>query len=82
MGKATSSLHSGVIDFGINKLPVLEKDPTDRNRTSPFAFTGNRFEFRMVASSNSIGDTNTVLSAIDGRQHLQMQLMLLQVQKI
>ena len=62
--KATSSLHSGVIDFGINKLPVLEKDPTDRNRTSPFAFTGNRFEFRMVASSNSIGDTNTVLSAM------------------
>lgn len=63
-GKATSSLKSGVIDFGINKLPVLEKDPTDRNRTSPFAFTGNRFEFRMVASSNSIGDTNTVLSAM------------------
>ena len=63
-GKATSSLHSGVIDFGINKLPVLEKDTTDRNRTSPFAFTGNRFEFRMVASSNSIGDTNTVLSAM------------------
>ena len=63
-GKATSSLHSGVIDFGINKLPVLEKDPTDRNRTSPFAFTGNRFELRMVASSNSIGDTNTVLSAM------------------
>ena len=63
-GKATSSLHSGVIDFGINKLPVLEKDPTDRNRTSPFAFTGNSFEFRMVASSNSIGDTNTVLSAM------------------
>ena len=63
-GKATSSLHSGVIDFGINKLPVLEKDPPDRNRTSPFAFTGNRFEFRMVASSNSIGDTNTVLSAM------------------
>lgn len=63
-GKATSSLHSGIIDFGINKLPILEKDPTDRNRTSPFAFTGNRFEFRMVASSNTIGDTNTVLSAM------------------
>lgn len=63
-GKATSSLSAGTIDFGINKLPVLEKDPTDRNRTSPFAFTGNRFEFRMVASSNSIGDTNTVLSAM------------------
>ena len=63
-GKATSSLSSGTLDFGIKKLPVLEKDPTDRNRTSPFAFTGNRFEFRMVASSNSIGDTNTVLSAM------------------
>lgn len=63
-GEATSSLSSGIIDFGINKLPVLEKDPTDRNRTSPFAFTGNRFEFRMVASGNSIGDTNTVLCAM------------------
>lgn len=63
-GKATSSLCAGTINFGINKLPILEKDPTDRNRTSPFAFTGNRFEFRMVASSNSIGDTNTVLSAM------------------
>ena len=63
-GKATSSLSSGTLDFGIKKLPVLEKDPTDRNRTSPFAFTGNRFEFRMVASSNSIGDTNTVLNTM------------------
>ena len=63
-GKATTSLSSGTLDFGIKKLPVLEKDPTDRNRTSPFAFTGNRFEFRMVASSNSIGDTNTVLNAM------------------
>ena len=63
-GKATSSLSSGTLEFGIKKLPVLEKDPTDRNRTSPFAFTGNRFEFRMVASSNSIGDTNTVLNAM------------------
>ena len=63
-GEATSSLSSGEIDFGIKKLPKLEKDPTDRNRTSPFAFTGNRFEFRMVASSNSIGDTNTVLNAM------------------
>ena len=63
-GKATTSLSSGEIDFGIKKLPKLEKDPTDRNRTSPFAFTGNRFEFRMVASSNSIGDVNTVLNAM------------------
>ncbi len=63
-GKATTSLLAGTLDFGIKKLPVLEKDPTDRNRTSPFAFTGNRFEFRMVAASNSIGDTNTVLNAM------------------
>lgn len=63
-GKATSSCSSGVIDFGIKKLPKLEKDPTDRNRTSPFAFTGNRFEFRMVASSNTIGDTNIVLNSM------------------
>ena len=63
-GKATSSLSSGVLDFGIKKLPILEKDPTDRNRTSPFAFTGNRFEFRMVASSNTIGETNIVLNSM------------------
>ena len=67
-GEATSSLSSGEIDFGIKKLPKLEKDPTDRNRTSPFAFTGNRFEFRMVASSNSIGDVNTVLNAMMAEQ--------------
>ena len=67
-GKATQSLSSGEIDFGIKKLPKLEKDPTDRNRTSPFAFTGNRFEFRMVASSNSIGDVNTVLNAMMAEQ--------------
>lgn len=67
-GKATSSLSSGEIDFGIKKLPKLEKDPTDRNRTSPFAFTGNRFEFRMVASSNTIGDVNTVLNVMMAEQ--------------
>ena len=61
-------LHRPNIDFGIKKLPKLEKDPTDRNRTSPFAFTGNRFEFRMVASSNSIGDVNTVLNAMMAEQ--------------
>ena len=67
-GKAESSLSSGVLDFGIKKLPSLEKDPTDRNRTSPFAFTGNRFEFRMVAASNTIGDVNTVLNAMMAEQ--------------
>ena len=63
-GEATSSLSSGEIDFGIKKLPKLEKDPTDRNRTSPFAFTGNKFEFRMVGSTQSIADPNTVLNTI------------------
>lgn len=55
---------SGILDLGVSTLPVLPKDPTDRNRTSPFAFTGNRFEFRMVASSVSIGDANTVMNTM------------------
>ena len=45
-------------------LPDLDKDATDRNRTSPFAFTGNKFEFRMVGSSDSIASPNTVLNTI------------------
>ena len=52
------------LDLGVSTLPVIPKDPTDRNRTSPFAFTGNRFEFRMVASSVSIGDANTVMNSM------------------
>ena len=54
----------GTLDLGVSTLPVLPKDPTDRNRTSPFAFTGNRFEFRMVASSVSIGDANMVMNSM------------------
>ena len=54
----------GTLDLGVSTLPVLPKDPTDRNRTSPFAFTGNRFEFRMVASSVSLGDANTVMNSM------------------
>ena len=54
----------GTLDLGVSTLPILPKDPTDRNRTSPFAFTGNRFEFRMVASSVSIGDANTVMNSM------------------
>ena len=54
----------GTLDLGVSTLPVLPKDPTDRNRTSPFAFTGNRFEFRMGASSVSIGDANTVMNSM------------------
>jgi glutamine synthetase len=52
------------LDSGVSTVPVLDKDATDRNRTSPFAFTGNKFEFRMVGSSDSIADANTTLNAI------------------
>ncbi|WP_051515102.1 glutamine synthetase III [Fervidicella metallireducens] len=49
---------------GVSTLPLLRKDDTDRNRTSPFAFTGNKFEFRMVPSSSSVSDANVVLNTI------------------
>ena len=49
---------------GVSTLPDFVKDATDRNRTSPFAFTGNKFEFRMVGSEDSIGSPNTTLNAI------------------
>lgn len=49
---------------GVSTLPDLPKDATDRNRTSPFAFTGNKFEFRMVGSADSIASPNTTLNAI------------------
>ena len=52
------------INVGIGALPVLHKDETDRNRTSPFAFTGNKFEFRMPGASQSIGFVNAVLNTI------------------
>jgi glutamine synthetase len=63
-GGATSSKSGGVLKIGVSTLPALPKDSTDRNRTSPFAFTGNKFEFRMVPSSLSIGGPNTVLNTI------------------
>jgi glutamine synthetase len=52
-----------IIDLGISKMPSIMRDNTDRNRTSPFAFTGNKFEFRAVGSSASVSLPNTVLSA-------------------
>jgi glutamine synthetase len=52
------------IEIGVSMLPKFPRDMTDRNRTSPFAFTGNKFEFRMLGSSFSIADTNTVLNTI------------------
>lgn len=63
-GGAKSSKVGGELKIGVSTLPPLPKDTTDRNRTSPFAFTGNKFEFRMVPSSASIADQNTVLNTI------------------
>lgn len=63
-GEATSSKQGKKLDIGVHSLPNLFLDATDRNRTSPFAFTGNKFEFRMVASSMSIAGVNTVLNTI------------------
>ncbi len=62
-GTATHSLKGGKMDIGVSSIPPVKKDATDRNRTSPFAFTGNKFEFRMLGSSMSIADANTVLNA-------------------
>ena len=63
-GTATHSLKGGKLETGVATLPDLSKDATDRNRTSPFAFTGNKFEFRMVGSRDSIANANIVLNTI------------------
>ncbi len=63
-GTATRSKEGGVLQTGVSTLPDFAKDATDRNRTSPFAFTGNKFEFRMVGSRDSIASPNIVLNTI------------------
>ncbi len=63
-GKPVASSEGQRLELGVNTLPRLPKDLTDRNRTSPFAFTGNKFEFRMVPSSESISGPNFVLNTI------------------
>ena len=63
-GDATSSLKAGRLQTGVSTLPDLKKDATDRNRTSPFAFTGNKFEFRALGSSDSVASPNVVLNTI------------------
>ena len=63
-GGATSSKERGTIQIGVDTLPVLPTDPGDRNRTSPFAFTGNRFEFRAPGSLQSIAGPMTMINAI------------------
>ena len=61
-GAASASKKGGSVELGVTSLPVLPKDATDRNRTSPFAFTGNKFEFRAVGSSAPIYWPQTVLN--------------------
>ena len=63
-GQATSSKVSDPIKLGVSMLPKLPRDAGDRNRTSPFAFTGNKFEFRAVGSNQSVGGVNTILNTI------------------
>ena len=63
-GTASTSKKGGSLELGVTSMPVLPKDATDRNRTSPFAFTGNKFEFRAVGSSAPIYWPQTALNAI------------------
>lgn len=63
-GEALSSSDNTKLRIGVSTLPALPKDSTDRNRTSPFAFTGNKFEFRMVGSASSIAASNIYLNTI------------------
>ena len=57
-------LTASQLDSGVSTVPALKRDTTDRNRTTPFAFTGNKFEFRMVGSSDSVAEANVALNAI------------------
>src|SRR6266446_2298688 len=63
-GKPTSTKQGGFMEIGVSVLPKLPRDAGDRNRTSPFAFTGNKFEFRAVGGSQSVAGPNTVLNTI------------------
>ncbi len=63
-GEATRSKKGGKLETGVSTLPSLAKDATDRNRTSPFAYTNNKFEFRMVGSSDSVAGSNVILNTI------------------
>ena len=63
-GSADSHIEGGILRTGVSTLPDINKDATDRNRTSPFAFTGNKFEFRMVGSADSCASPITIINAI------------------
>src|SRR5205085_5938357 len=75
-GKPETTRHGGFMEVGVSVLPKLPRDAGDRNRTSPFAFTGNKFEFRAVGSSFSIAGPNTVLNTIvaESLDHIATQL--------
>jgi len=63
-GKVAKATDQAILDLGVSSLPILSKDNTDRNRTSPFAFTGNKFEFRAVGSNMSISFPATAINAM------------------
>ncbi len=63
-GKEDGGAEAVYMDLGVEVLPSFERDNTDRNRTSPFAFTGNKFEFRMPGSQVNLSDANTILNTI------------------
>ena len=63
-GGAAEEVKRSYVSMGINTIPALHADNSDRNRTSPFAFTGNKFEFRMPGASQSIADCNTVINTV------------------
>jgi glutamine synthetase len=63
-GEVKDSAHGGMMNLGIDTLPIFPKDPGDRNRTSPFAFTGNRFEFRAVGSNQSVAGPLVAMNTI------------------
>ena len=67
-GKPVTGRTKEKMQLGVHVLPAIPKDTTDRNRTSPFAFTGNKFEFRMLGSSFSVAEPNTVLNTIVAKE--------------
>ncbi len=67
-GKPVSGRTKEKMQLGVHVLPAIPKDTTDRNRTSPFAFTGNKFEFRMLGSSFSVAEPNTVINTIVAKE--------------
>lgn len=71
-GKELENIDTGRFNTGVSVVPDFSKDNTDRNRTSPFAFTGNKFEFRAVGSSQSIAGPNTILNAILAQEMEEM----------